>query len=297
MLPKRTSIGTLISKTIQRFPDFFELLRRTSFRGKSHLVKSILWELPPEVVANCNGFLYRLSLKDDIQYEIYFDVFSNLEMRVLKKLIPSGGICIDVGANVGYYALNFAKCVGDKGRVYAFEPDTKVYNRLLENINLNKLENIISVIPKAVTDKNGKVSFYSSSMLEAVDGDLVRSSYGSLIHFDDIGTEKTVVQATTLDEFMDLNKIPTVDLLKVDVEANEFELIKGAKNSLEAKRFKYIYIEFNGPRQTERGHTFADFLRVFEEVGYKPVLRNLMRLKKPKNDFSNVVTDFIFSPS
>ncbi len=276
--------------TSRRLPWLLEKIRKANFRGKSHLVRNLPWRLPDEVIADCDGFLYRLFLNDDIQFEIYFNIFSNLEIFQLEKLIPSGGICLDIGAHIGYYSLHLARCVGGDGRVYSFEPDSGIRDRLNENIRLNAMNNV-SVFPFAVTNKTGLASFYPS--------DQSHSGWGSLTEFKDISAGRTEVQTTTLDEFIKNEKIRRIDLLKVDVEAQEFELIEGACRSFEETRFSYVFIEFNGPRLYQRGKSFGEFINMFKQLGYAPVILNLPLLEKFKDgraDPSQVVTNFIFAP-
>ena len=52
------------------------------------------------------------------------------ETNVIKKIIKKEYNVIDIGANIGYYTLNFARLVGDKGRVFAFEPELENFQLL-----------------------------------------------------------------------------------------------------------------------------------------------------------------------
>ncbi len=61
---------------------------------------------------------------------------------------------IDVGANVGYYALMAATRVGPSGRVIAYEPGPAPAARLRENVALNGLSNV-TVVEAAVADRPG----------------------------------------------------------------------------------------------------------------------------------------------
>ncbi|NEN92482.1 MAG: FkbM family methyltransferase [Okeania sp. SIO3H1] len=49
---------------------------------------------------------------------------------------------LDIGAHIGYYSVLAAKIVGIEGKVFAFEPELSNYQKILENISLNNLNNI-----------------------------------------------------------------------------------------------------------------------------------------------------------
>lgn len=57
-------------------------------------------------------------------------VYEKLETDWVKQTIQKGDIVLDVGANIGYYTLTFAKLVGDTGKVFSFEPELFNFNLL-----------------------------------------------------------------------------------------------------------------------------------------------------------------------
>ena len=75
------------------------------------------------------------------------------EFDLVKRTIKKGDVVLDIGANIGVYTVLFAEIVGDKGRVYAFEPDPKNFALLKKNIEINKYKNVV-LINKAVLNKN-----------------------------------------------------------------------------------------------------------------------------------------------
>src|SRR5688572_22188566 len=56
-------------------------------------------------------------------YEFYKSAFEAGRIGGLRTFVPEGGVVIDVGANVGFFTVRFARWVGPSGRVIAMEPE------------------------------------------------------------------------------------------------------------------------------------------------------------------------------
>ncbi len=78
------------------------------------------------------------------------------EFALVKRLHP-GQVVLDLGANIGYFTLLFARQVGDSGHVYAFEPGPLSFLLLKKNIAANAYRNI-TPINKAVSDKSETIA-------------------------------------------------------------------------------------------------------------------------------------------
>jgi len=100
---------------------------------------SLLMEFAPDVVIkNRNGLFKCRKGSGDIwitSEECEIDL-----TRYFKKV--QSGIFVDIGANVGRYTVKLAKQIGNKGKVVAIECDPENYEALIENIKLNKLDNV-----------------------------------------------------------------------------------------------------------------------------------------------------------
>ena len=81
------------------------------------------------------------------------------ETEVFKKEIEKGDTVLDLGSHIGYYTLIAAELVGEKGKVFAFEPEPTNFVLLKKNIKINNYQNVIPV-QKAVSNKNGKGRLY-----------------------------------------------------------------------------------------------------------------------------------------
>ena len=71
---------------------------------------------------------------------------------MIKQEVKEGNNVIDIGANIGYFTLLFAKLVGPNGKVFAFEPDPTNFSILKKNIEENNYDNVI-LSQKAISDK------------------------------------------------------------------------------------------------------------------------------------------------
>ncbi|MDR2645578.1 MAG: FkbM family methyltransferase [Holosporaceae bacterium] len=147
---------------------------------------------------------------------------------VINTLLSEGGVFLDVGANMGYISLLAGKVVGAKGHVYALEPCSRDFTRLLDNINLNDFSGIVSARQLAVSDKSGE-----EELLIAVEERSSLNTLGSEIPVkgvEAIGMEK--VSITTIDEFVKKEKIRKVDVLKLDIEGSELKALEGARKTI-----------------------------------------------------------------
>ena len=128
------------------------------------------------------------------------------ELDFLREHAPRGGTFVDVGANVGTYAVALAKHVGETGRVIAIEPHPVSSARLAFNARASQLNNL-SLVVAAAGDTEGEL------MIETDGGNLGAS------HISETGGTK--VAAHRLLTILRDNRIERVDALKIDVEGYE----------------------------------------------------------------------------
>jgi FkbM family methyltransferase len=183
--------------------------------------------------------------------------------RVMTEELKKGMTVVDIGANIGYYALLVARIVGNGGMVYAIEPDPNNFERLKGNIALNKYVNIES-FPIAIGNVNSIKTLYQSespnlhNLLGLPDGANSKSGYQSTIN----------VRTSTLDEFLRDKKQP--DLIRMDVEGYEYYIIEGMKNTLNAKRNMKIFMELHSQEMKQAGLKPEVMFTTLLEAGFKP---------------------------
>jgi FkbM family methyltransferase len=174
---------------------------------------------------NYGVYFYVRKSSDDL-YNIMPGREGDVNTLILKSL-SEGDVFIDVGANVGYYSILAGKIVGERGQVIALEPVPNTVKVLDLNIKLNNLKNI-KTIPKAAWSNSSLLNIY-----------LPRGYYGWASPVKWHGSNFFTVNAMSLDDVS--KKISAIKLLKIDVEGSEYQVLMGAKETLE--KTKHIVIE------------------------------------------------------
>ncbi len=234
----------------------------TPFRpGRSILGRLAYRIFPQEFVADVGAGIkikVRLDWATDITYWTGTHEKHD-ELKVFLSYLREGMVVFDVGANIGFYALHFARKVGPNGKVYAFEPVPEYFERLKQHINLNDVTNIIPV-PIALSDQKG------TAKMSVASGD------SSLFHHE---SDRFIeVPLATLDEFMSEHQINCAHALKLDVEGAELHVIRGANHTIQ--NFKPIMmVELNATTLKAAGTSPEELFRTIVSYGYRAyVIRN-----------------------
>jgi FkbM family methyltransferase len=185
------------------------------------------------------------------------------EYAAFRAATRPGAIVLDIGANVGAYALLFAKWVGPSGHVYAFEPDPRAADGLRSHIALNRLENRITVIEQAI----GNAGWRSMPFL------LDRSSGLSrrLPPAGDSGAAQVIdVPAISIDAFCCERRV-VPDLIKVDAEGAELSILQGARRTIAlAARKLQLFVEMHSALWPAAGHDLSAIQQEFARQGLVP---------------------------
>jgi len=150
--------------------------------------------------------------------------------QIYKEQAEKGTIAVDVGANIGIHSLVLSRCVGEKGRVYAYEPRASMCARIKENLETNYISNVF-IRKVAVGDQNGKIPFNEHEK----DFNIGLGSYDP--------TSDKYVDVVKLDE--DLKEVEgKISLVKIDVEGYELQVIKGMRDLL-IRHKPNLVLEYN----------------------------------------------------
>jgi FkbM family methyltransferase len=143
------------------------------------------------------------------------------EIRFLRRLLRPGQQIIDIGTNLGVYALSMAKTVGPTGRVWAFEPSSSTAAMLAQSIAANEFGNVV-LEQCALSSASGTLRFSAKNNSEL--NALVRDAAHS-------GPSEEV-RVSTLDESLERHGWRDIAFVKLDAEGEERNILSGGKRFL-----------------------------------------------------------------
>ena len=169
----------------------------------------------------------------------------------LTKYFEKDAIVFDVGANVGRYSNYIAK-LKPETKIYAFEPHPKTFKVLEKNSQLNGY----TALQFGCGHKPTKLKLYD---YKERDGSSHASLYKDVIQdIHDGNPTEHIVDVIDLDSFVIEKNISNITLLKIDVEGNEYAVLKGLKQSIDNDKVEIIHWEFNNMNVISRTF-FKDF--------------------------------------
>lgn len=166
-----------------------------------------------------------------------------------EAFLKPGATVIDCGAHIGTLAMTAADIVGANGKVIACEMHPRTFSYLARNVSDNKYKNV-TPIHTAIGDVVGTVS--------------ITDEYVSDINHITETKGVLSVPMTTIDSLA--KDLPTIDLIKLDVEGYELQALRGAKETL--TRTHAVYVEA-APRNFARyGYTLRDILILLQKASF-----------------------------
>jgi FkbM family methyltransferase len=170
--------------------------------------------------------------------------------------VNPGDVCIDAGANFGYYSLLLAELAGKSGKTVAVEPNAYLSKLLSFTNNVNDDHFIIQ--QKALSDEPGELTL--SVPLHFWGGGTIRKEKVD----DHITTE--MVQVETFDNMVKQLDLPKVDFIKMDCEGVEPQIFQGMKNTLEKNPQLKMVMEYS-PFMYKDPRDFTEFIFSRFKVG------------------------------
>jgi FkbM family methyltransferase len=230
------------------------------------------------IVSGLRSPIIRTRMRDGT--ELYLDVRSRSEVksfwsgdydipgiRLLKNLLPPDGVMLDVGANIGLVTVAIAQYLRNQhapGRVIAFEPVESNFARLRQNVEVNQLQNAVTLVNVGLGSERERVRISMEDMDGAETGNAVLLA-GLLA--DDKKWRLSTIQIERLDDLAENLKLHRLDLIKADVEGAEVMFMRGAAKMI--ARFRpVLFGEFNSCFIQRFGHSVREAAEMLHPLGY-----------------------------
>jgi FkbM family methyltransferase len=211
------------------------------------------WQRGPYRVTSRGGALFELRPGRGDWY-VYMETLLRCDYLSLGQRLNDGATVVDIGANVGGFAVFASRRIGRSGRVVAVEPEPNSFRQLEVNATLNPGYAPIQALCFAVGSKRGEAVLHSddSAGLSSLHQLETRSH-----------TVDLKVPVLTLEDVFDQARVEYCHYLKVDAEGSEYDII-GALTPKMASRVEQITLEMHDLP----GHERSEIYSKLEDMGY-----------------------------
>ena len=203
-------------------------------------------------------------------------IYGESDTEFVKKVIKKNDIVLDIGANIGYYSLIFAKLVGDSGKVFSFEPESENFKILKKNIEVNGYNNVI-LEQKIVSNADGKSTLYVSE-----------KAGSHRIYKPDNYVESLEIESISMDSYIEKNNIKKINFIKIDVEGAELNVLQGIQKILDSNKHIILFTEFSPNQIKSCGLKPVDMINFLTNNKFKIYFTQIKNNKTIFLDFEKI---------
>jgi FkbM family methyltransferase len=221
-------------------------------------------------------------------YDGYKSLIEAGEIHALADFVQPRSWLVDVGANIGFFTVRFARWVSEGGRVVAIEPEPMNFERLRHALRKRDLLDRVETIQGVAAESDGVLRL-AVNPLHPADHRIASS-----------GVE---VKAVTLDRVLAAHGWPPVALIKIDVQGAEHRVLSGARETLRRLR-PTILVEVDDQALRAMNASADAVLEFFAQAGYEPRRLNRRGTWEPVSATEVLArsragryTDFLFEPT
>lgn len=242
----------------------------------------ILAEDPVIKVNEFQGVFY-IDCRSDLFKRILFSKTYEIELvKLCLRYLNKKKDAIDVGANIGFYSVLFAKNLEEK-KVLAIEPTQNSLNRLYKNIELNNVKNKVLVFNGAVANFSGNTE------IKIIEG---REEYSSIAAFKhpcvvNENFKSEIILVDTLDNLVTKYSL-NPGFIKIDVEGSEHLVFLGAKKVLEVHR-PIILSELSNLLLKANGSSSEEVVRFIKSYNYEVKDAYFPNVSPVKREFTEII--------
>jgi FkbM family methyltransferase len=201
-------------------------------RGKHRaylLALKLCKSLPDKMLAETkDGRKFVVHLNTGMQTTVYFlGEYEKALTEIVKSLLREGDICLDVGANFGWYSTLFHKYCGASGAVHAFEPMPPTFAELEQNYHLMGNPPNVFINNLGLGEKEDELTINLFEGLSTGHASMSNQGRDDAISFK--------CKVITLDSYLEEKTVGDVNFIKVDIEGAEMMFLKGAQKLFKQK--------------------------------------------------------------
>jgi len=221
------------------------------------------------------GHIMFLDKNDNLGLSIN-PVYGESDTEFVKKIIKKSDVVLDIGANIGYYTLIFAKLVGDSGKVFSFEPESENFKILKKNVEINGYNNVI-LEQKIVSNNDGISTLYVSE-----------KAGSHRIYKSDDYIQSFEIESISVDNYLEKNNINKIDFIKIDVEGAELNVLQGIQKILDSNEHIILFTEFSPNQIKSCGLEPTDMINFLLNNKFKIYFTQINKHKTIFLDFEKI---------
>jgi FkbM family methyltransferase len=217
-------------------------------------------------------------------------LYERPELKFVSHIFREGMIIVDIGANVGLYTAIAMHRTKKQGRIIALEPHPESYRLLAQTIEANAVllplneRPEVNILNVAASASEGEAHLYTNP----------ENKGDNRLYSSNLTPESTAlsIRTRTVDSVLREYKISAIDFLKVDVQGFEFEVIKGARETLRVSPNAIILSELwpSGIRQASNSNG-VDYLSFLTDLNFHiyEMSAKKMELLRGTADFRSLI--------
>lgn len=217
----------------------------------------------------CGNYMFLNATGNGISRKlIAYGSLEPVHTKMFIEKLDKGMTHIDIGANIGYYALLASSLVGEEGKVIAIEPIKKNVELLKRNFQINGFDNY-EVFRRALSSSNGCVEMEVMEKLNRCAPSSDESDSFKMEGKNRIGVEE--VEGVTLDDFLERIGIEDFHSIRMDIEGFEVEALKAMQRVLtKASSPSRFFMEVHPFNFSDSYHDTRGIFKLIESCGFRP---------------------------
>lgn len=238
--------------------------------------------VPPIRVAKMrDGTSMRIDLRSITEWwAFYSGSYDDAALGFIEDLLSRiGGDFLDVGGNIGMYAVRVAARLDPEQRAICFEPMPDNAERIRQNAELNSVSEQVDVHEIALSNEQGKATLVLREDFEQ--GSMTGNASIAISSEADQNFKRIEVETCRFDDLRRRDGLQELPVAKVDIEGHEDFFLSGAREYLRGER-PIIITEINNWYYEQRGTTSSEVFSatipddyeaaLFRSSGLKPTL-------------------------